>query len=138
MTPSQEITSRFKHVERVADARGRIIGVGRLRISQQIKVSEMTPGLAGDDEFANPDGSTYKVSRRVLPLLAAAVREIQNPGQEKFMVQFPRNRAELDSLMDLLDSDGFAAVLEANLKLNQDIALDADGAPIPDMERAKN
>jgi hypothetical protein len=45
--------------------------------------------------------------------LAAMVREIDgNP------YPFPASRAILDSLMDNLDDDGFAALLEANSKLN--------------------
>ena len=35
---------RYKHVEIVADKRGRLIGVGRLKVSQKLKISGMDRG----------------------------------------------------------------------------------------------
>jgi hypothetical protein len=74
MTPSQEIIGKYSQIEREADALGRLIGVRRLRISEQIKISEMTPNLEGNSDIEGDDGKTYTITRRSLPLLAAAVR----------------------------------------------------------------
>jgi hypothetical protein len=82
MTPSEEFTARYSKVEREADAFGRLIGVRRLRPSQQTKVNEMTPGLTGDDETIVLDEKTgaemvMKIPRRMQMNVAAAVCEIE-------------------------------------------------------------
>jgi hypothetical protein len=112
MTPAQEYTSRFKEIEREADSLGRIIGVGRLRISQQVKVAEMTPGLDGDSEMTGPNGATFSISRRSIPVIAASVREVDgNP------VSFPKTRQDLDGRMDLLGEPGIQAAVVALARL---------------------
>ena len=122
MTPSQEYTERYKEIVREADTLGRLIGVGRLRVSQQLKVAEMTPNLDGDTQVQGPEGATISMSRRALPLLAAAVREIDgNP------IGFPRSRGELDSIIDRLDEPGFSAIIKAMIKLNGQAT---DGDPV--------
>jgi hypothetical protein len=45
MTPSEERLQRYSQIEREADALGRIIGVHRLKISQQLKISEFTASI---------------------------------------------------------------------------------------------
>ena len=113
MTPTEEYVSRYKKIERCADKLGRSIVVGRLRISQQIRISEMTPGLDGDTEITSSEGNTVFIPRRALPLLAASVRDIDGSP-----IPFPRTRAELDAIMDRLEEPGFAAILQATTSLN--------------------
>jgi hypothetical protein len=98
-----------------------VIGVKRLKISLQLKVEEMTPGLEGSTTLEDKDGRELKIPRRSLPMIAAAVCEIDN-----IPIPFPRTRGELDSMMDVLDGEGFAAAAVAFGRLNP-IALDADG-----------
>jgi hypothetical protein len=80
-TASEEILARraqYDRIEREADALGRIIGVKRLKPSQQIKVEEMAPGLSGTSDFKNEAGEMVAVSRRAPLMLAASVREIDS------------------------------------------------------------
>jgi hypothetical protein len=120
--PSNEYADRYSHIEREADSQGRIWGVGRLRVSQQIRVMEMTPNLEGYTENvafdANGNKQTYQVPRRSLPMLAAAVREVD--GKK---IMFPQSRAHLDAIMDQLDEHGFSAVITASNRLS--------AAPLP-------
>jgi hypothetical protein len=113
MTPTQEYLDRYKEIVKEADTLGRVIGVGRLRLSQQIKIQEMTPGLDGEIESTGPDGNPITISRRVVPIFVASVREIDGHP-----VMFPRNRAELDSIMDRLDEPGLIAVIKATERLS--------------------
>jgi hypothetical protein len=113
MLSPEEYTDRYKRTERAADARGRLITIGRLRVSQKLRISGMTTDLEGAYEVKAPDGTIVEIPRRAQPMLAAMVREIDGVHYP-----FPRNRAELDSTMDILDDEGFAAILEANSKLN--------------------
>lgn len=123
MTPSQEYTARYKHTVKKADARGRIIEVGRLRISQQLKVMEMYPNLEGETEISNPDGTKSKLDRRFMPMLAASVRSIDGAPYP-----FPQSRAVMDSLLDNLDVDGMSAIVMATAELSGVVVLEqADG-----------
>jgi hypothetical protein len=113
MTPTEEYTERYKQIERHSDTIGRVIGVHRLRMSQQMKISEMTPGLEGTTEVTTLEGEVITISRRSLPLIAAAVCEIDG-----IPIPFPKSRGELDSIMDRLDEPGILAAIEASNKLN--------------------
>jgi hypothetical protein len=113
MTPSEERINRYIEIAREADAVGRLIGVKRLKISQQLKIEEMTPALDGSATLTTPDGQEMKIPRRSIPMIAAAVCEIDNVP-----IPFPRTRGELDAMMDRLDSEGFAAAAAAFGKLN--------------------
>src|SRR5580693_6510193 len=104
MTPSEERLQRYRQIEREADALGRLIGVHRLTISQQLKIEEMTPALDGWTTLTDKDGADVKIPRRSLPLIAAAVCEMDNNP-----IPFPRTRGELDAILDRLDSEGIAA-----------------------------
>ena len=108
MTPSEELTSRYTRIEREADALGRVIGVRRLKVSQQVKVSEMTPSLEGNTEMTSEDGRSVRISRRSLPVVAASVCEIDGT-----MIPFARTRGELDAIMDRLDEEGLVAAVIA-------------------------
>lgn len=113
MTPTEEFTSRYRQVERVTDKMGRLIGVRRLKVSQQLKVSEMTPALEGFQEFFTEGDKKITIPRRSLPLIAASVCEIDGQAYA-----FPRSRAELDDMMDKLDEEGLAAAVQASVNLN--------------------
>jgi hypothetical protein len=111
-TPSEEFINRYSRVEREADAIGRLVSVRKLKVSQQTRVSEMTPGLDGETEIVmtNDDGTEKKVriARRGLMLVAASVCEIDGVP-----IPFSRNRGELDSIADRLDEEGLAAAMKA-------------------------
>jgi hypothetical protein len=132
-TATSEYVDRYKQVERVADARGRLITVGRLRLSQKLKISGMTQDLEGSYEVKGPDGSTFDLDRRFQPMLAAMVREIDG-----LRCAFPRNRGELDAILDTLDEEGLAAVIGATAKLNGVIAKNEDGEYISKADQIKN
>jgi hypothetical protein len=119
MTPSEEIIGRYARVEREPDALGRLIGVRRLKVSQQTKVSEWTPGLEGVSEVQVPEtkdpetGETIparavEISRRTQMLVAAAVCEI-----DSIAIPFARSRGELDAIADRLDEEGLVAAMVA-------------------------
>jgi len=112
MTPSEELINRYARVEREADAFGRLIGVRKLKVSQQTKVSEYTPGLEGETEvvMSDDDGGqkTVRISRRAQMLIAAAVCEIDSVS-----IPFARNRGELDAIADKLDEEGIVAAMIA-------------------------
>jgi hypothetical protein len=137
MTPSEEFVVRYSKVERQADALGRLIGVRRLRPSQQTKVNEMTPGLTGDDEvsvFDEKTGAetTMKTPRRLQMTIAAAVCEI-----DQIPIPFARNRGELDSIYDRLDREGMHAAMEAFWRLLPKNESGDEGAADPTDEAKK-
>jgi hypothetical protein len=98
MTPSEEFAQRYSRIEREADAFGRIVGVKRLRPSQQTRISEMTPGLDGDAEMSVLDETdaevTMKIPRRLQMNVAAAVCEIDNTP-----IPFAKTRGELAQII---------------------------------------
>jgi hypothetical protein len=53
MTPTEERLNRYRQIEREADALGRLIGVHRLKISQQLKIEEMTPASGRTMEMSH-------------------------------------------------------------------------------------
>lgn len=93
-TASEEILARYRKVEREADVFGRIIGVRKLNPSQQLKVME----------FTNSEQDSVKTAL----FAAASVCEI-----DARPVTFPRNRGELDSIINMLDQEGLEAVSKA-------------------------
>jgi len=103
-TQSEVIMARYKQVEREADAFGRIIGVRRLRPSEQTKVAGFCAELTGHDEIVGPDGNKVQIPHRMPLVVAAAVCMIDDSH-----IPFPRNRGELDSIYDRLDAEGLAA-----------------------------
>jgi hypothetical protein len=116
MTPSEDITQRYLRVEREKDSIGRLIGVRKLKISQQTKIAEMTPGLEGEAEviLTGEDGEPkpVRIARRSQMLIAAAVCEID--GQN---IPFARTRGELDAIADRLDEEGIIAAMMAYARL---------------------
>src|SRR5580692_3470521 len=108
-TESEAKIARYNKIEREADDWGRIIGVRRLRPSEQSKVSGMTADLKGSDEILNPaTGEMLNFPHSMRHFLAAAVCELdQSP------IPFPRSRGELDAILDRLDNEGLAAATKA-------------------------
>jgi hypothetical protein len=80
----------------------------------------MTPDLGGYDlvprfsEEGVADLAPLRLSHRMPLMMAASVCEIDgNP------LPFPRNRAELDSIYDQLDSEGIEAIVAAATRLGE-------------------
>ena len=137
MSKSDEIAARaakYNQIERVADTLGRVIGVRRLKPSQQLRVEEYSSDLTGVQSFTDDDtGKQIEVPRRTILFYAAAVCEI-----DETPIPFPKNRGELDAVLDRLDDEGLTAVSAALVNLAKaakqgDDAGDKDGA-----ELAKN
>jgi hypothetical protein len=108
-TASETILARYAKIEREADDFGRMIGVKRLRSSEVTKVDEMSPGLDGVIPVTDSDtGKIVEIPKRSRLYVAASVREIDGNA-----MPFPRNRAELDAVVDALDDEGFIAASKA-------------------------
>jgi hypothetical protein len=110
MTASEEILARqerYSRIERATDKLGRMIGVRRLKPSQQLRVQEMAPGLDGAMSVTaeTKDGvQQIEIPRNSPLIIAASVCEIDSAP-----IPFPKNRAELDAVLDRLDNEGLAA-----------------------------
>lgn len=138
MSKSDEIAARaakYNQIERVADTLGRVIGVRRLKPSQQLRVEEYSSDLTGVQSFTDDDtGKQIEVPRRTILFYAAAVCEI-----DETPIPFPKNRAELDAVLDRLDDEGLTAVSVALVKLATSAkAANPDDDDRTADERAKN
>jgi hypothetical protein len=122
--------ARYSKVEREVDSLGRIVGVRRLKLSEQTRLTAMTPDLGGMDEVQNPAvaGATMLVSQRSQYYLVAMVCEISNNP-----IPFARNRGELDAILDRLDIEGLTAAGIAAGRLLGTETDEGDG-----VEKAKN
>ena len=60
LTESEILLARYKAVEKEADTLGRVIGVRRLKPSEQTKVAGYCPELTGYDEVEGPDGNKVR------------------------------------------------------------------------------
>ena len=136
MSKSDEIAARaakYNRIERVSDSLGRVIGVRRLKPSQQLKVEEFAGNLTGTVTMTDDrTGSSIEVPRRFPLMIAAAVCEI-----DETPVPFPKTRAELDAVLDVLDEEGMAAVVEAFGKINEENTAQAESLK-DEAELAKN
>jgi hypothetical protein len=119
MLQSEVIIARYKRVEKEADELGRLIGVRRLKPSEQTKVAGYTSDLSGSDELTAPDGRKIFMPHRMPLAVAAAVCEID--GQP---IPFAKSRAELDAIFDRLDEEGLAAASRAIARLQVDAVTD--------------
>jgi hypothetical protein len=121
--------ARYSQVERESDSLGRIIGVRRLKLSEQSRLTAMTPDLGGLDEIQNPEtGITQLVAQRSQYFIVAMVCEINNAP-----IPFARNRGELDAIFDRLDKEGMMAAAVATSRL-----LEADIEEGLPLDKAKN
>lgn len=112
-TESEIKLARYSEVTKEADEMARVIGVRRLKPSEQTKIAGMTSELSGYDEMTNDKGVKIQIPHRMPLLLAAAVCMIDDSH-----IPFPRNRGELDAIFDRLDKEGIAAAGKAWVKLN--------------------
>ena len=123
--------ARYAYVEREQDKLGRMIGVRRLRLSERTRLTAMTPDLGCMDEMQDPNlpGATMLVPQRAQYYIVAMVCQINDAH-----ISFPRNRGELDAILDRLDQEGMEAASAAvNRLLAQD---DEDG--LNQADKAKN
>ena len=121
--------ARYSQIEREADTLGRVIGVRRLKLSEQSRLSAMTPDLGGLDEIQNPEtGTTQLVAQRSQYFIVAMVCEINQAP-----IPFARNRGELDAIFDRLDREGMTAAAIATSRLFE--ADLEEGLPL---DKAKN
>ena len=118
-TASEEIHARqqrYARVEREADATGRLIGVRRLKPSQQIALQELAPGLDGYTTIVDErTGAVINVPKSSPLIMAASVTEIDGVA-----VPFPQTRGQLNAILDRLDEEGLAAVAAALAKFSVD------------------
>jgi hypothetical protein len=130
MTTETEVKlQRYNQVEKEADSFGRILGVRRLKPSEQTKLAGMTSDLTGYDATIDKEGKEVQLPHRMPLMLAAAVCLIDG-----IHIPFPRNRGELDSIYDRLDIEGLSAASKAWIRLNGV----ADGVADDPKEEAKN
>jgi hypothetical protein len=123
-TESEIKLARYSQVEKEADAFGRLIGVRRLKPSEQTKLAGMTADLTGSDEIVNDEGKKVMIAHRTPLVLAAAVCRI-----DESHIPFPRNRGELDAIYDRLDIEGLTAAGKAMGRLAEnEIVADAADA----------
>lgn len=109
---------RYRQIEREGDEFGRVIGVRRLKPSEQTRAAGFTADVTGADKFIGPNGQEMFIPHRMPLLVAAAVCEI-----DQIPIPFPRSRAELDAIYDRLDEEGLAAASKALARL-QSVAVD--------------
>ena len=137
MSKSEEIAARaakYNRIERVSDSLGRVIGVRRLKPSQQLKVEEYSSDLTGVQTFTDDEtGKQIEVPRRTILFYAAAVCEIDDTP-----LPFPRNRGELDAVLDRLDDEGLTAVSSALVKLAASLKIEGREGDETEGNAAKN
>lgn len=114
LTESEIKLARYSKIAKKADKMGRVIGVRRLKPSEQTRLSGMTADLTGADEVFGPNDEKISIPHRMPLMIAAAVCMIDGVH-----IPFPRNRAELDSIYDRLDAEGIAAASEGVVELSE-------------------
>ena len=114
LTESEVKFARYSTVEKEVDKFGRVIGVRRLKPSEQTKLSGLTADVSGSDEAINENGEKVTIPHRMPLLIAAAVCMIDD-----VRIPFPRTRGELDAIYDRLDAEGVAAAGAALVRLSQ-------------------
>lgn len=113
-TESEVKLARYKQVEKEADDFGRLIGVRRLKPSEQSRLQGMIADVVGFDEIETSDGTRIPIPHKVPLMLAASVCMIDDVH-----VTFPKSRAELDAIFDRLDREGVEAAGKAGVRLNE-------------------
>lgn len=115
---SETRATRYSEVIKKADKVGRVIGVRRLKPSEQTKLTGMTAELTGYDEMTNPDTQQMVRIPHRMPLMVVASVCLINDDP----IPFPRNRGELDAVYDRLDVEGLEAASEGVKELNEKFA----------------
>lgn len=132
-TESEVKLARYSEIAKEADDFGRVVGVRRLKPSEQTKLSGMTAELTGYNDVPNKEGNKVQIPHRMPLLIAAAVCMIDDAH-----IPFPRNRGELDAIYDRLDVEGLTAASKAFLKLDPPDSTDPTDPPIDQLDEAKN
>ena len=103
MPTMKELRERYTRTETEIDAAGRQITVGLLKPDQRYRVLEMTESQ-----------NAYVL----MPMLqASAVRKIvDNEGKEMIFAP-PRNRGDVDIIINVLDDEGMVAASKAMARL---------------------
>lgn len=138
MSKSDEIAARqarYNRVERVVDAAGRTIGVKMLKPSQRIRVEEMAPNLTGSEPVTTAPDEEGRVRTFDMPKIARLIFAASVVEVDDAVFSFPRDRGELDSVVDMLDDEGMAAVAEGIAKLS---GIEPDKADKSVADMAKN
>jgi hypothetical protein len=120
--------ARYAKIEHEMDQLGRMIGVRRLKLSERTRLVAMTPDLGGMDEMQRPDGTVMLAPQRAQYFIVAMVCQINDAR-----IPFPRNRGELDAILDRLDQEGLDAAATA---VNRILAEDDEGGD--QLDKAKN
>jgi hypothetical protein len=108
---------RYNRVEREADVWGRIIGVRRLKGSEEMRIIGMTPDVDGTEPAIVVDDKTgmektIQIAKRAPFFIAAMVCEVDG-----IPFTFPKTRGELDSVFDRLDREGRDAAVKAIVRM---------------------
>lgn len=106
-TASEDIIARaakYNRIEFHPDESGRLIGVKQLKLSEQLKIQEMAPGLEGTTLTEGDDGKMIELPKTLPLIMAASVRKIDDQD-----IPFPKDRRSLDAILDRLDTEGLAA-----------------------------
>jgi hypothetical protein len=111
-TESEVKLARYRAIEKEPDDFGRVIGVRRLKPSEQARLSGMTADVTGSEKVQAADGIEVEVSHRFPFLVAASVSLI-----DEVHIPFPKNRGELDAMLDRLDTEGIEAAGKAMVRL---------------------
>jgi hypothetical protein len=137
---SEEIAARaerYNRVEREADVLNRIIGIRRLKPSEEMRITGMTADLDGFEQATGEDGNPVKIAKRAPFIVAAMVCEV-----EGIPFTFPRTRGELDAVYDRLDREGIEAAMRAYIRLEgggEAATADQPAPPSPPIvDEAKN
>lgn len=117
-TESEMKIARYNEVAKEPDILGRVIGVRRLRPSEQTKLAGMTAELSGYDQMTDRSGGIVRIPHRMPLLISAAVCSITDDRGEVQHIPFPRNRGELDAIYDRLDTEGLTAAGKAFARLS--------------------
>jgi hypothetical protein len=125
-TESETILARYKAVEKEGDALGRVIGVRRLKPSEQTKISGYCADLTGSDTIEGPNGEKLQMPHSMPLRIAASVCLIDGVH-----ISFAKSRGELDAIYDRLDAEGIEA---ANAALGRLLSTDSSDP----VEEAKN
>jgi len=117
-TESEIKIARYNEVIKESDILGRVVGVRRLKPSEQTKIAGMTAELSGYDEMTDKRGEKVRIPHRMPLIIAAAVCSIIDDSGIVHHIPFPRNRGELDAIYDRLDTEGMAAAGKAFARLS--------------------
>ncbi len=116
-----ELRARYTRVETEVDEANRQITVGLLKPSQRTRIFEMTTSTSG---------------LVLMPMLqAACVRRITDADGKELLFAAPKNRDDMDILLDVLCPEGLEAVERALARLDPP---KIDGKPKDPVEEAKN